>query len=107
MITLTDSANEAVSRFIQGSETPATGLRVSVSGGGCSGFRYGLSLEEEAGAEDTVIDCGGVKVFVDPSSAPMLRGMTVDFVDGVEGAGFKFENPNAKASCGCGSSFSA
>jgi iron-sulfur cluster assembly protein len=107
MITLTDSAVKAVSRFIQGSETPIAGLRVSVSGGGCSGFQYGLSLEASANADDTVIECGEVKVFVDPASAPMLAGVNVDFVDSVEGAGFKFENPNAKAACGCGNSFSA
>lgn len=107
MITLTDSAIRAVSRFIQGSETPIAGLRVSVSGGGCSGFQYGLSLEASAGDGDTVIDCGEVKVFVDPASAPMLEGVKVDFVDNIDGAGFKFENPNAKAACGCGNSFSA
>lgn len=107
MITLTDSAVQAVSRFIQGSEKPIAGLRVSVSGGGCSGFQYGLSLEEQVAAEDTVVEFGEIKVFVDPASAPMLEGVKVDFVDSVEGAGFKFENPNAKASCGCGNSFSA
>jgi iron-sulfur cluster assembly protein len=66
-----------------------------------------MSLEAEAGADDTVVEFGDVKVFVDPASAPMLEGVTVDFVDSIEGAGFKFENPNAKASCGCGNSFSA
>lgn len=107
MITLTDSAVNAVSRFIAGSDNPASGLRVSVTGGGCSGFQYGLSLEAEADATDTVVEFGNVKVFVDPASVPLLEGVTVDFVDSIEGAGFKFENPNAKASCGCGNSFSA
>lgn len=107
MITLTDNAIKAVSRFIRGSEKPIAGLRVSISGGGCSGFQYHLSLEESAAAGDTVVECGGVKVFVDAASIPFLQGVKVDIVEGLEGTGFKFENPNAKASCGCGNSFSA
>lgn len=107
MITLTDEAVKAVSRFIQGASTPVAGLRILISGGGCSGFQYGMRLEETAGADDSVVDCGGVRVLVDPISAPMLDGVTVDFVDSIEGAGFKFENPNATATCGCGHSFSA
>lgn len=107
MITLTDNAVDAVDRFIQSADKDIGGLRISVSGGGCSGFQYGLSLEEAAEATDEVLEFGSVKVFVDPESAPILSGVTVDFVDGLEGAGFKFENPNATASCGCGNSFSA
>lgn len=106
MLTLTESAIKAVDNFIQGSENPVGGLRISVTGGGCSGMQYGLALEEAATEEDTVVECGTVKVFVDPASAPMLSGITVDFVDGLEGTGFKFHNPNATASCGCGNSFS-
>ena len=82
------------------------GLRISVQGGGCSGFQYGLALEETQSVEDVIYEYAGLKVFVDPASAPMLEGVTVDFVDSINGAGFKFENPNAKASCGCGNSFS-
>jgi iron-sulfur cluster assembly protein len=107
MLSLTDSAQQAVDRFIQGSEVPVSGLRVSVSGGGCSGFQYGMALETEAKEGDTIVECGAVKVFVDPQSAPLLNGVTIDFLDGLEGSGFKFENPNATNSCGCGSSFSA
>ncbi len=107
MITLTDSAVTAVSRFIKGSETPAEGLRILINGGGCSGFQYGLRLESAPNEDDTIIECGEVKVFVDPMSATMLQGVKVDFVDNIDGAGFKFENPNATASCGCGNSFSA
>lgn len=106
MLSLTESAQNAVSNFIKGSEEPVAGLRVSVTGGGCSGFQYGMALEAAANGDDTVVDCGAVKVFVDPASVPMLSGVTIDFLDGLEGTGFKFENPNAKASCGCGSSFS-
>jgi iron-sulfur cluster assembly protein len=107
MITLTDSAVQAVDRFIQGSEKAIDGLRISVSGGGCSGFQYGMSLEEAASVDDAVLEFGAVKVFVDPASQEILKGVTVDFVEGLEGTGFKFENPNATASCGCGNSFSA
>ena len=81
MLTLTESAIQAVSRFIQGSETPVTGLRVSVTGGGCSGFQYGLSLEAAADPADAVLPCGDVNVFVDPAGAPLLGGVKVDFVD--------------------------
>lgn len=107
MITLTESAVKAVAKFIQGAPQPVSGLRVKVQGGGCSGMQYGLQLVEEAAADDTVVDCGEIKVFIDPESAPMLSGVTMDFVDGMEKSGFKFENPNATASCGCGKSFSA
>ena len=107
MLSLTDSAQAAVAKFIEGAEEPVTGLRISVTGGGCSGFQYGMALEEKSKDEDTVVDCGDIKVFVDPQSAPLLSGITIDFMDGLEGSGFKFENPNATNSCGCGSSFSA
>ena len=102
MITLTENAIDAVSRFIAGSEKPAAGLRIEVADGGCSGMQYGLRLEEN----DTIIDYGDVKVFVDENSLPMLDGMTVDFIDSLDGTGFKFTNPNAVKSCACGSSFS-
>lgn len=106
MLTLTDNAIQAVDRFIKSSDTPDAGLRISVQGGGCSGFQYGLNLEQNAEANDTVLEFGPVKVFVDEASAPMLEGVSVDFLDGLEGSGFKFENPNATKSCGCGNSFS-
>ncbi len=107
MLTLTDSAQKAVDRFIAGNETPVSGLRISVTGGGCSGLQYSMALEEAAKEEDVVLECGIVRIFVDPLSAPYLNGVTVDFLDSMEGSGFKFENPNAQNSCGCGSSFSA
>ncbi|MET0090150.1 MAG: iron-sulfur cluster assembly accessory protein [Candidatus Thiodiazotropha sp.] len=107
MLTLTENAQKAISRFIKGSETPVAGLRISVTGGGCSGMQYGLALEETPKPDDTVIEIDQIKVFVDPYSAPMLKGVTVDFLDSMDGSGFKFENPNATASCGCGNSFSA
>ncbi|MEJ2466926.1 MAG: iron-sulfur cluster assembly accessory protein [Candidatus Thiodiazotropha sp.] len=107
MITLTEKAQKAISRFIKGAETPVEGLRISVTGGGCSGMQYGLELEETAKGDDTVVEVGSLKIFIDPYSAPLLKGVTVDFLDSMEGSGFKFENPNASASCGCGNSFSA
>jgi iron-sulfur cluster assembly protein len=106
MLTLTESAQKAVSRFIAGSGEPVTGLRIGVAGGGCSGFQYAMALEKESNADDTVIEFGDIRVFIDPQSAPLLNGVKVDFLDSMEGSGFKFENPNATKSCGCGSSFS-
>lgn len=106
MITLTESATQAVSRFISSSESPVIGLRIAVSGGGCSGMQYGLKLETEIGADDQVVQFGDLKVFVDAASAPLLEGVTMDFIDNMTESGFKFSNPNAKASCGCGKSFS-
>ena len=107
MLRLTENAQKAVSRFIKGSEEPVAGLRISVTGGGCSGLQYGMALEENANNGDTVVEVGNLKIFVDPYSAPLLEGVTVDFQDSMDGSGFKFENPNANASCGCGNSFSA
>lgn len=106
MITLSESAIKAVDRFISNSGKPSSGLRIEVTDGGCSGFQYGLRLEDKEGQEDTVVDCGSVKVFIDPLSLPKLEGITIDFVDSLEGSGFKFTNPNAVKSCACGSSFS-
>ena len=107
MINLTPNAISAVDKFIKGSATPVVGLRIAISGGGCSGFQYGMSLEEAKNEDDTVLEYGAITLLVDPLSAPLLYGVTVDFVDSLTGSGFKFENPNASASCACGSSFSA
>ncbi len=108
MINLTPAATKAIDRFIKGSENPVAGLRIFVSGGGCSGLQYGLRLEQEKAVDDFEFDIGaGTKLLVDPMSAPMLEGLTVDFVDTLTQTGFKFNNPNATGSCACGSSFSA
>jgi iron-sulfur cluster assembly accessory protein len=82
------------------------GLRVSVVGGGCSGLQYSLGLDDAPTDEDTVSEFDGIRVFVDTTSAQYLVGTRVDYVDGLHGAGFKFVNPNADRTCGCGSSFS-
>lgn len=85
---------------------PGSGLRVAVRGGGCSGMEYALDFELEAREDDFVLDYDDLKVFVDPISARYLQGTEIDYVMGATGAGFKFNNPNASGSCGCGSSFS-
>ena len=82
------------------------GLRVSVVGGGCSGMQYSLGIEDAPTADDEVLQFDGVRVFVDSASANYLGGTVVDYVDGLHGAGFKFVNPNAQRTCGCGQSFS-
>ena len=105
MITLTERAAKAARRFIRGSAAPATALRLAVSGGGCSGFQYDMSLAAAPGADDTVVEAHGVRVLLDPASAQLLQGVTVDFVDTLTESGFTFHNPNASASCGCGKSF--
>lgn len=106
MIVLTENAAKAVARFVSGSPTPGGGVRIAVEGGGCSGLQYKMSVTDAARDDDIVVSEGDAKVFVDPASAPMLQGVTLDFVDGLEGTGFKFQNPNATAACGCGKSFS-
>lgn len=107
MITLTPNAITAVERFIKGAIDPVAGLRIAITGGGCAGFQYGMSLEEAKQEDDVVLEFGSVTLLVDPLSAPLLEGVTVDFVDSLSGSGFKFENPNASSSCACGSSFTA
>jgi iron-sulfur cluster insertion protein len=85
---------------------PSAGLRVAVRGGGCSGFEYALDFDTEERESDHVYQQGELKVLVDALSARYLKGTTIDYVMGAQGAGFKFQNPNAVGSCGCGSSFS-
>lgn len=106
MVTITPSAISEVKRLLekQGNR-PGLGLRVGVQGGGCSGLSYKIGFTEER-AGDQVQDYEGIKVFIDPKSNLYLEGTTIDFVDGLEGRGFKFLNPQAKKSCGCGESFS-
>ena len=107
MINLTPTAVSAIDKFIKGNDTPVAGLRISISGGGCSGFQYNMRLEVTKAEDDMAVEIEGVTLLVDPFSAPLLQGVTVDFVDSLNGSGFKFENPNASSSCACGSSFSA
>jgi iron-sulfur cluster assembly protein len=106
MITLTDKGAEKVREFLdaQNAVAETAGLRVGVRGGGCSGFQYALAFDEQR-AEDIVFEDKGIRLLVDNQSLPYVRGSTIDFVDGLQGAGFKVDNPNVIAACGCGSSF--
>ena len=106
MIELTASAAKAISRFIKYSDPPVSACRVSVTDGGCSGFQYKLSLEAGPSIDDHAFEVAGIRLLVDPQSRPLLEGVTLDFVDRLTESGFKFTNPNAKAACGCGKSFS-
>jgi iron-sulfur cluster assembly protein len=104
-IYITDEAIETVKNLLQEKNVPDYGLRVFVAGGGCSGLQYGMALEAEARPYDHVIEQGGVKVFVDPTSMMYLNQATIGYEDSLMGGGFKIDNPNAVSSCGCGSSF--
>jgi iron-sulfur cluster assembly accessory protein len=105
-VSLTAKAVEMVKDAIAKENLDGYGIRVGVVGGGCSGFQYSMDFEKEARVTDMVLEQDGIKLFVDPMSQMYLMGVTVDYVVGLQGAGFKFNNPNAKSTCGCGSSFS-
>lgn len=104
-VVLTQSAVDQVSTFLQKNpKNQGKYFRVSVEGGGCSGYQYGFSFDEKR-AEDLVIPCGGVDILLDPQSRLYLHGSTVDYVNDLNQAGFVVQNPNAKGTCGCGVSF--
>jgi iron-sulfur cluster insertion protein len=94
-------------RELMQEEQDTIGLRVFVKGGGCHGYQYGMSFESKMSEDDTVVEKGDVKIIMDSQSAPMLSGAEVDYVDTLQGSGFAIKNPQAKTTCGCGSSFSA
>lgn len=106
MITLTEKAAEKVREIAKAESLEGQGLRLRVIGGGCSGFSYDLYFEEKAGDMDETFESNGVNLFVDPLSAQYLEGTEIDYVETLAGSGFKFNNPNIKGTCGCGSSFS-
>jgi len=106
MVTITPVAEQKIKELMQ-EEKDAVGLRIYVRGGGCHGYQYGMAFEEKTSDDDTVIEQGGVKVIMDSQSAPLLQGAQVDYVDSLQGSGFSIKNPQAKTTCGCGSSFSA
>ena len=106
MITLTDAAATKVQELITAEGDDALALRVAVRPGGCSGFSYEMFFDSDVTGDDVTADYSGVKVVVDPSSAQMLTGATLDYKDGLNQAGFSIDNPNAQRTCGCGSSFS-
>src|SRR3954451_8830706 len=107
-VRLTDKAAAMVKETIERENLQGSGLRVAVVGGGCSGFQYSLDIEKDERPGDMVFEASGVKCFVDPMSSMYLLGVEIDYVEGQFGqSGFAFKNPNAKHTCGCGSSFSA
>src|SRR5260221_13136076 len=107
MIQVYETADSKISELVTEENKAGSGLRVFVQGGGCSGFQYGLMIEENGqGAADQIFESNGVKLFVDPISIRYLAGAEVDFVDTVTGGGFTIKNPNATSTCGCGQSFS-
>ena len=114
LMTVTPVAGGEVMKFMQqeGVDPAVGGLRVSVQPGGCSGFKYGLLIEDQAAEDDIIVDQGEYRVFVDPgyksdSPAQYINGVIIDYTSSMQGSGFTFKNPNATGGCGCGSSFSA
>ncbi|MFZ5928051.1 MAG: HesB/IscA family protein [Acidobacteriota bacterium] len=107
MITLTPTAINKVKEILEMQDPKPAGLRIAVVGGGCSGFTYSMAFENSPGLLDKTYDFDGLKVFIDQASMLYLDGASVDYVETLEGAGFKFDNPNVKSTCGCGSSFQA
>lgn len=105
-VKLTDAAIAKVKEIMATQDPVPAGLRIGVVGGGCSGFQYSMSFENQSGMMDKIVRLDDLKVFVDATSAMYLNGCTVDYVETLEAAGFKFDNPTVKSTCGCGSSFS-
>ena len=106
VFTLTDAAADKVKSLVEAEGNPDMALRVAVRPGGCSGLSYEMYFDTDVAADDRVTDDGGVRVVVDEASAELLQGATLDYKDGLQGAGFAIDNPNAQRSCGCGKSFS-
>ena len=106
MITLTDTATDKVKQLITAEGDEALALRVAVRPGGCSGFAYEMFFASDVATDDVTVEQGGVRVIVDPSSAQLLTGATLDYKDGLDQSGFAITNPNAQRTCGCGQSFS-
>ncbi|HVB77399.1 MAG TPA: iron-sulfur cluster insertion protein ErpA [Candidatus Nitrosotalea sp.] len=107
IVTLTPEAAGQLKTILAKESNPQVGLRVYVSGGGCSGLQYGMALDDVLRPGDEVVEMDGVRVLIDDFSSPYLRGSEIDFVDGLMGAGFTVHNPNAVSSCSCGHSFNA
>jgi len=106
MVQLTETAVGKVREILDTQEPKPAGLRIAVVGGGCSGFSYSMAFENTPGMLDKTYTYDGLKVFIDQASLLYLEGVEVDYVESLEGSGFKFNNPNVKSTCGCGSSFS-
>jgi len=104
-ITLTDEAMNQLRTLLAAEANPKVGLRVFVSGGGCSGMQYGMAFDDNRRPDDLVVEAGGVQILVDDFSAPYIQGSEIDYIDSLMGAGFTVHNPNAVHSCSCGHSF--
>ena len=105
MLTLTTTAISKVKEILASQAEPYEGLRVQVVGGGCSGFQYSMAFEKQKNTDDSILEVDGLRVFVDPQSSQYLDGTEIDYVETMQGSGFKFNNPKAKGTCGCGESF--
>jgi len=105
LVKLSDAAASKLRELTTAEENPAIGLRVYVYSGGCSGYRYGMMLEDQPTPEDVTVETQGIRVYVDGGSTQYLLGSEIDYVDTLMGAGFTVNNPNAVSACGCGSSF--
>ncbi len=105
LVVLSDAAASKLQELVAAEQNPQLGLRVYVYSGGCSGFRYGMMLEDQPSGEDITVESQGIKVYVDRQSTQYLTGSEIDYLDTLMGAGFTVNNPNAVSGCGCGSSF--
>jgi iron-sulfur cluster assembly protein len=105
VVSLTNAAALKLAELTKDETNPEIGLRVYVYSGGCSGYRYGMMLEDQPTAEDNILSANGVRVYIDNNSVPLIQGSEIDYVDTLMGAGFTVNNPNATSGCGCGSSF--
>jgi iron-sulfur cluster assembly protein len=105
MVELTENAIRKIKEVLEGYDPKPKGVRISVVGGGCSGFNYSMNFENESGLLDKTFQYDGLTVFIDQASLLYLEGAKVDFVETLEGSGFKFDNPNVRTTCGCGQSF--
>jgi iron-sulfur cluster assembly accessory protein len=107
MIQMTEKAVGKVKELLSAEDKQGFGLRVAIQGGGCSGFQYGLTFESAEKPNDQILEFGGLKVYVDAMSGMYLEGVKIDYVDSLDGSGFKIDNPNSTGTCGCGHSFQA
>ena len=105
VVSLSNAAATKLAELTKDETNPEIGLRVYVYSGGCSGYRYGMMLEDQPTADDSVLSANGVRVYIDQNSIPLIQGSEIDYVDTLMGAGFTVNNPNAVSGCGCGSSF--
>ncbi len=105
VVSLSNAAAAKLAELTKDETSPEIGLRVYVYSGGCSGYRYGMMLEDQPTADDSVLQANGVRVYIDQNSIPLIQGSEIDYVDTLMGAGFTVNNPNAVSGCGCGSSF--